>query len=63
MKQEILAYVEYLSSFAELSRPEMPNFNLLAYSDNEYVNAINVVMNDYQNVNDINITLERLKGN
>ena len=63
MEQEIFAYLEYLSTFTELTRPAMPNFNLFAYSDSEYTNAINVIMQDYQNVDDIDVTLERLKGN
>ena len=62
MEQEILAYMEYLSTFTELTRPEMPNFNLSAYSDSEYTNAINSVMKDYENVDDIDVTIERLKG-
>ena len=63
MQQEIYEYLKYLSSFKELTRPTMPNFNLSAYSDSEYASAINAVMNDFENVNDISITLERLKGN
>ena len=63
MQQEIYGYLEYLNNFKELTRPAMPNFDLSAYSDSEYTNAINAVMNDFENVDDINITIERLKGN
>ena len=62
MEQEIFAYMEYLSSFTELTRPSMPNFNLFAYSDSEYTNAINSVMKDYESIDDIDVTIERLKG-
>ena len=63
MNQEILAYIEYLSNFSELTRPTMPNFDLSAYSDSEYISSISSVLKDYENVDDIDVTIERLKGN
>ena len=52
MKQEILGYIEYLNSFKELKRPQMPNFDLSAYTDIEYHKAISEINEDFDNVDD-----------
>lgn len=61
MLEENLAYIEYLERFAEITKPEMPTFNHSAYTDNEYISAINSVMEDYENIFDFDITLKYLK--
>ena len=61
MLEENLAYIEYLERFSEITKPQMPTFNLAAYTDSEYMSAINVVMQDYENVFDFDITLKHLK--
>ena len=62
MEQEILAYIEYLADFWEVKKPQMPNFDLSAYTDNEYKKAIEEVNQDYENINDFDVYLRFLKG-
>lgn len=62
MDEEIKAYQEYLLSFGEVIRPLMPKFDLLAYTDNEYLIAINSVMEDYLRVDDFQLMIDYLKG-
>ena len=63
MDNEINAYVEYLLNFNELALPKMPKFNLSAYTEIEYLNAIKTVMQDYENIDDEYLVIEHLKGN
>ena len=62
MDEEIKAYQEYLLSFVEIKKPIMPKFDLLAYTDNEYLNAIKLVLEDYFRVDDFELTIDYLKG-
>ena len=62
MDDELMGYFEYLSNFSGLTRPKMPKFNLDAYSDSEYIDAVNSVMKDYENVDDFDLTITHLKG-
>ena len=61
MQEEILAYIEYLHNFNEVIKPKMPKFNLLAYTDNEYVKAIYLLNAEFDLIDDIQLTLNRLK--
>lgn len=63
MNEEIEEYIRYLESFNEIKRPILPNYDLSAYTDNEYLNAIENVMNDYESIDDLWVTLDYLKGN
>ena len=62
MDKEVTGYLEYLANFCEISKPQMPKFNLDAYSDSEYLDAINLVMEDYKYVDDFDVTISHLKG-
>jgi len=62
MLEETFAYLEYLQSFSEVRKPEMPIFNTSAYTDNEYLNSIDELMYDFENIDDFQITLKHLKG-
>ncbi len=63
MNEEIREYIVYLSRFLEIKKPKMPNFDISAYTDNEYTLAIDEIMNDFSSVDDLYLTLEYLKGN
>lgn len=62
MQQEILSYIEYLNSFKELKKPQMPNFDLTAYTDIEYHKAIDEINEDFDNIDDFGVYLKFLKG-
>lgn len=63
MNDEIREYIVYLSRFIDIQKPKMPNFEISAYTDNEYVLAIDNIMIDYSKIDDLYLTLEYLKGN
>lgn len=62
MEREINGYIEYLSTSKEVEKPTMPYFDISAYTDNEYTSSIYFVMKDYENVDDISVTLKYLRG-
>ena len=62
MRDEVEAYIEYLKSCGNTIKPTMPNFDLSAYNDNEYIFAIDELMLDFDKVDDLNLTLYHLKG-
>jgi len=56
------AYIEYLKNFNYVQKPKMPNFNVFAYTENEYLNAIYSINKDFECINDVELTLKYLKG-
>ena len=56
------AYIEFLHSFTGLERPIMPKFDVSAYTESEYLNAINEINSNYEFVDDLSITEHFLKG-
>ncbi len=46
MDDEITDYIKYILSLVEIKRPKMPTFSLSAYTESEYINAINEIMNE-----------------
>lgn len=61
MLEETVAYIEYLETFKEVNKPQMPNFSISAYTDNEYINAINQLNMEYELIDDFQLTLKHLK--
>ncbi len=62
MNKLISEYVKYLFSLKEIARPQMPKFNLNAYTDNEYKIAIAQVELDFNGVDDFETTINFLKN-
>lgn len=62
MLEENEAYIEFLNNFTQVEKPKMPYFELSAYTDNEYLNAINVINNEFDEIDEMYLTLEYLKG-
>lgn len=62
MNKLVEAYVQYVENIKIVKKPKMPSFDISAYTDNEYINAIDNVMKDYSNVDDFTITERFLKG-
>ena len=63
MNEFVNAYIEFLLNSRELVRPEMPKFNKLAYTESEYIHAINEINRDYEFIDDLSITEHFLKEN
>lgn len=62
MYDEILAYMQYFSKLGEIKKPEMPSFDLSAYTDSEYLLAVKNINFDYEKIDDLNLTINYLKG-
>ena len=62
MNEEAIAYIEYLSKLKEIKRPAMPIFDVLAYTDNEYLMSIKETEKDFEYIDDYYLSLHHLKG-
>ena len=62
MNDYVEAYIEFLARFNEVDRPLMPKFNTFAYTESEYVTAVNELMQDYEYIDDLGVTEHFLKG-
>lgn len=62
MNEEIMEYVKYLLNFGMVQKPEMPKFDVNAYTDNEYLSAIFESMNAFDLIDDEQLTIKHLKG-
>ena len=63
MFEEIIAYEKYLLKFGVVDKPYMPNFDVFAYTDNEYLFAISDVMDCYERIDDEGVTIDYLLNN
>ena len=62
MIDESLAYAEYLTHFNPKKRVQMPQFDRLAYTDNEYLLVVNELDADYGFLDGSDLTIKHLKG-
>ncbi len=62
MNEEIMEYEKYLLNFGEVKKPLMPKFDELAYTDYEYISAIEILMAEYDLIDDEYLTIQHLKG-
>lgn len=62
MNEQVCAYIEYLQQIKQVNKPKMPKFDERAYTENEYVKAINSIENDFKFVDSIAVTERYLKG-
>ncbi len=62
MNEEIEEYEKYLLNFGVVNKPIMPKFDLLAYTDNEYLSAIFDINEVFDFVDDEHLTIMHLKG-
>ena len=56
------AYIEFLQNFKVVTKPKMPKFDVSAYTDSEYVCAVNSIMQDFNLIDDFSLTINMLKG-
>ena len=62
MEEQVNAYIEYLAKFGEIKKPVLPKFDVLAYTENEYVKAVNSIESDFEFTDSVNLTEQYLKG-
>jgi hypothetical protein len=62
MNEFVNAYIEFLQISKEFIKPLMPKFNVSAYTESEYVKAINEINLDYEFIDDLTVTEHFLKG-
>ena len=62
MSEETREYLEYLLAFKELQKPQMPNFDLLAYNENEYKLLTEELEEAFKFTFDLDLTIEHLQG-
>ena len=62
MEEQVNAYIEFLAGFGVVQKPDMPKFDVSAYTENEYVRAINSIEQDFEFADSINLTEQYLKG-
>lgn len=63
MLEEIAAYEKYLLKFGVVERPFMPNFDLFAYTENEYLSAISDILLESDFIDDEGVTIDYLLNN
>ena len=61
MNEEIKEYQKYLLSFGVVKKPLMPEFDVSAYTDNEYISALFESLNAFD-FDEEYLTLVHLKG-
>ena len=62
MFEEIKEYERYLLNFRDVNKPEMPNFDISAYTDSRYILAISEIEKDFNVLEDFLLTIAYLKG-
>lgn len=62
MNDEVEAYINYLGKINMVTKPILPNFDVGAYNENEYVKAIKTIENDFLFVDSFDLTIQHLKG-
>lgn len=62
MEEQVNAYIEYLQRFGVVQKPDMPKFDASAYTENEYVRAINSIEQDFEFADSVSLTEQYLKG-
>ncbi|MBQ9795406.1 MAG: hypothetical protein IJW36_00395 [Clostridia bacterium] len=62
MDEEIKEYEKYLLNFGIVEKPRMPKFDVLTYTDNEYLSAILDISNDFDLLDDEYLSILHLKG-
>ena len=62
MLEEIEQYEKYLANFSVVTKPKMPQFDVSAYTDIEYVSLIRELLEDYNKIDDEYLIIAYLKG-
>ena len=62
MNKEIEEYEKYLLNFGVVNKPQMPKFDLLAYTDSEYLSVVFDFLESFNVEDDEMLTIRHLKG-
>lgn len=62
MDELVSAYIDYILNLKEVLKPPMPQFDVSAYTDSEYTNALMGSLASFDLVDDTYLTIEFLKG-
>ncbi len=62
MNNQVESYIEYLGKMQQVTKPKMPEFDDKAYTENEYVKAIQTIEEDFKNTDCLDLTISYLKG-
>ena len=62
MHDEIREYEKFLCHSLEIKKPQMPIFDVSAYTDNEYLLSIADLNEAFDYIDDLCLTLNFLKG-
>lgn len=62
MDEQVYEYIKYINSISEITKPKMPTFDKTAYTENEYIKAINQIEKDFVFTDSTLFTEQYLKG-
>ena len=62
MNNQVESYIECLGKMQQVTKPKMPEFDDKAYTENEYVKAIQTIEEDFKNTDCLDLTISYLKG-
>lgn len=62
MKEQANAYINYIKNMHGVTKPAMPKFDVIAYTENEYVRAIDAIDKDFLFTDSMDLTIDYLKG-
>ena len=62
MFEEFEEYQKLFLAAKDVEKPQMPNFDVSAYTDSEYMSVIFSIMEEFDCVDDLDITIKYLKG-
>ncbi len=55
-------YILYIANMKEVVKPTMPNFDISAYTDSEYTSVVRELISDFENIDDLELTLQYLRS-
>ena len=62
MSEEIMAYIDFLHNYNEVKKPDMPKFDVGAYTENEYLLTVFNLLKEFDFIDDEYLTIKHLKG-
>lgn len=57
----VYEYIKYLSRLDTIKKPKMPRISPSAYTESEYLRAVDELMRDFDMIDDLSVSLEFYK--